>query len=465
MIATAIVLVPLVAAAFCLIGRAARWSAVAASIVVSALGVWSLAAPAGAVRLLWATPLGASYAVDVDALSAIFVCILGVVSLVGAGASAHVADRRAYFALWCLALAGLCGVLVSRDLALFFFAWETTVIALAVLVRQWGGHERRAAAHAFLAYTLAGSGLFLVALASIAVARGTLDMDALASRPIAAAGQLLPALLFLAAFAPTLPLFPFHGWMFRVYATAPPAVTTLIGAGLGAAAAYGIVRCCLGLFPQGIASAAPVLVPLSAVGVLYGALLATRQDDLRRVIAYLALSEQSLVALAAFAATATSLRGAVIASLGDALVIAALLLMASWVARRSSSFLITRAGGIAASAPTLAGLGTVIMLAAVSAPGSAGFAGSMLALAGSYERYPAAAVIAAIAGLAFAAAGARIVRRVFHGPPLVTAGDVHWREWVLVVPLLVLIVGLGIAPGVVLDRFGDGGLPATELRR
>ena len=465
MIATAIVLVPLVAAAFCLIGRAARWSAVFASLVVSVLGVWSLVAPAGAVRLLWATPLDASYAVDVDALSAVFLCVLGVVSLVGVASSARVADRRAYFALWCLALAGLCGVFVSRDLALFFVAWETTVIALALLVRQWGGHQRRAAAHAFLAYTLAGSGLFLVALASIAVARGTLDMDALAARPIAAAGQLLPALLFLAAFAPVLPLFPLHGWMLRVYATAPPAVTTLLGGGFGAAAAYGIVRCCLALFPQGIASAAPVLIPLSAVGVLYGALLASRQDDVRRVIAYLALAQQSLVALGALAATSTSLRGGVIASLGNALVIAALLLMAAWLARRSSSFLIAHAGGIAATAPTFASLSTAIMLAAVSAPGSAGFAGSMLVLAGTYERYPAAAVVAAIGGLAFAATGARIVRRVFHGPPLIAAVDVRWREWILVVPLLVLIVGIGVLPGVVIDRFGEGGLPATDPGR
>ena len=465
MIATAIVLVPLVAAALCLIGRAARWSAVLASIVVSALAIWSLVAPSSAVRLLWGTPLGASYAVDADALSAVFLCILGVVSLVGAGASARVADRRAYFALWCLALAGMCGVLVSRDLALFFVAWETTIIALAVLVLQWGGHDRRTAAHAFLAYMLAGSGVFLVALASIAVARGTLDMDALASRPIAAAGQTLPALFFLAAFAPALPLFPLHGWMPRVYATAPPPVTMLIGAGLGSAAVYGILRCGLSLFPQGFAAAAPVLVPLSAIGILYGALVATRQDDLRRVIAYLALSQQGLVALAVFAATATSLRGAVIASLGETLVIAALLLMAAWLARRSSSFLITRAGGIAVTAPTFAGLGTAIVLAAVSAPGSAGFAGSMLALAGTYERYPAAAVVAAVSGLALAATGARVVRRVCHGPPLVTAAEVSWREWILVVPLLVLIVGIGVAPSLVIDRFGEGTLPATELRQ
>ena len=465
MIATAIVIVPLAAAVLCLGARTARWSAVLASIAVSALGGWSLVSPDGGTRLVWAAPLGATYAVDVDALSAVFLCVLGLVSLVGAAASARVADRRAYFALWCVALASLAGVLVARDLALLFVAWETTLMVLAILVRQWGGSDRRGAAHVFLAYTLVGSGLFLVALASIAVARGTLDMDLLVSRPIASAGQLLPALLFLAAFAPALPLFPLHGWAPRLYAAASPPVTTLVAAGLGAAAAYGIIRCCLALFPQGIASAAPALVGLSAVGVLYGALLASRQDDVRRVIAYLAVSQQNLVALAAFVATITSLRGALLASLGEALVVAALLLVAASLARHSSSFHITRAGGIAASAPTLAGLGSAAVLAAVSAPGTAGFAGIVLALAGTYERYPAAAVVVVLAEVALAAAGARVVRRVFHGPPLAAGGDVRWREWILVVPLLALILGIGVAPGVVLDRFGDGALPATEIRQ
>jgi NADH-quinone oxidoreductase subunit M len=464
LIATAIVIVPLAAAALCLISRTARWSAVLASIAVAAFGGWSLVSPGGATRLVWAAPLGAAYAVDVDALSSVFVCVLGIVSLVGAAASARVADRRAYFALWCVALASLGAVLVSRDLALLFVAWETTLIVLAILVRQWGGGDRRVATHMFLAYTLVGSGLFLVALASIAVARGTLDMDALATRPIASAGQLLPALLFLAAFAPALPLFPLHGWAPRVYAAAPPPVAALIAAGLGSAAAYGVIRCCLALFPQGIASAAPALVALSALGVLYGAVVASKQDDVRRVVAYVALSQQNVVALAAFVATLTSLRGAVIASLSDALVVTALLVVAGWLARHSSSFLITRAWGIASSAPTFAGVGTATVLAAVSVPGTAGFAGMVLALAGSYESYPEAVVVVVLAELALAAAGARLLRRVVHGPPPTAGVDVRWRDWILVVPLLALILAIGAAPGVVLDRFGDGALPATEIR-
>lgn len=462
MIAAIIVLIPLAAAALCLIGRTARWSAALASAAVCGAAVWSLFAPSGSLRLPWAAPLGASFAVDLDALSAFFVVAVGSVSLVGALASARVADRRAYFALWCVALAGLCGVIVARDLALLFAWWESAIVALAILVRQWGGGARRTAAHAFVAYTLIGSGLFLVALASIAVARGTLDMDALSARPIGAAGQLLPAMLFLAAFAPALPLFPVHGGVARVYAAAPVPVAMLAGAGLGSAALYAVIRACLALFPQGMAAAAPVLVALAAVGALYGAVLATRQEDLRRLVACLALSQQSLVALAVFAGTLTSLRGAVIASLANAMVIAALLLMASWLARRSSSFLLSHMGGIAATAPGLAGLSTLIVLAAIGAPGSAGFAGGVLALAGTFERHPAPAITAAIGGVVLAAAGARLCRRALHGPPLVVASEIRRGEWLLVVPLLAAIIGLGAAPRVVIDRVGDGLPPAAE---
>jgi NADH-quinone oxidoreductase subunit M len=395
----------------------------------------------------------------------VFAAVCGLISLVGAAASDRVGDRRAYFALWCIALAGLCGVFAARDLALFFAAWETTLVALAVLVRRWGGKDRRSAAYVFLVYGLLGSGLFVVALASIAVARGTLDVDALAARPIAGAGQLLPALFLLAAFAPALPLFPLHAWAPRVYVAAPPQVAILIGAGLASAASYGVIRICVGLFPQGVAAAAPVLVALCAVGALYGALAAARENDARRLIAFVALSQQALVAMAVLTATGTSLRGAVLASVSHALVIAALVLVTLELARRSSSFLLSRAGGLASSAPRLAGLTAFALLAAAGVPGTAGFAGTVLALAGVWERHPAASAVAVVASIAMAAVAAGVLRRAYHGPPIVCGRDVGWRELILMAPLVVALVGLGVAPRAALDRFGDGSLPAADLRR
>ena len=465
MIATLAIAFPLGIAVLCAVSRASRALAMVGSAAVIVLGLVSFVVSAASLHLIWAAPLGASYSVAIDPLSAVFIVLCGTVSLAGSAASERVGDRRAYFATWCAALAFLCGVLVARDLALLFVFWESACIAIAVLVHLWGDQDRRGTAVRFLAHVLPGSGLFLVALASIAIARGTLDIDALASRPIAATGQLIPGLLFLAAFAAALPVFPLHSWAPRLYAAAPAPVTALIAAGLSSVAAYGVIRVCLGLFPQGMSAAAPVLVALSAVGAIYGALLATRQDDARRLVAYTSLSQQSLVALALFAATATSLRGAVLASLAQGLVVTALVLTVAALARRASSPLLSRSGGIASSAPGLAGLATFALFAAAGLPGTATFAGSVLALAGAYERFPAATVVVSLALIVSAAALAGLARRALHGPPLVTATDIAWRERLVIVPILALVVGLGLAPRVVTDRLGDDVLPAAEIGR
>lgn len=465
MIATAIVAVPLAAAVFCALSGVARWATIAASTIVVALAILTLTTPATALKLSWALPFGASYAVTVDPLSAIFIALCGVVSLAGAAASDRVGDRRAYFALWCVALACVNGVFIARDLALLFAFWETGVVAVAILVRGWGGRARAAATAAFLAHMLVGSGLFLLAMASIAVARGTLDMDALAARPIAAGAQLLPALLFLAAFAPALPLLPFHSWAPRVYAAAPVPVAILVAANIAAAAVYGIFRVCLGLFPDGMTTAAPVLVVLCAVGTIYGALVSLREDEVRRLIAYAALAQQSLVGLAIFAATATSLRGAVLGSLSHGLVVTASLLLAGALARRTASPLLSRAGGLAIGAPVLAAIATITMFAALGVPGTAGFAARILSLAGAYERFPAAAATAAFALLIPAAYLSYAIRRAYHGPALVRARDLEWSDRFIVVPLLALTIAIGVAPRIVTDHLGDDVLPAAVDER
>jgi NADH-quinone oxidoreductase subunit M len=251
----------------------------------------------------------------------------------------------------------------------------------------------------------------------------------------------------------------------RALAAAPVAVGLAIGGGLATTAAYGIVRVSLPLFPQGMTTAAPLLVALAAIGALYAALVATRQDHLRRLVAYASLSQLQLIALGAFAASATSVRGAVLATVSHGVVIAALLLLAAMVALRTRSFAASRAGGLAASAPVLAMLFTLAVCAGIGLPGTSGFAGQLLALAGAYERYPAAAAAAAGVFIIAAVYGLVAVRRVFHGPPLVRGADLGWRERALVAPLLALVIVLGIAPTLLTDRIPSDALPAVEAPR
>jgi len=468
-IASALVVVPLVAAALCAVpwvSRAARVIAIVASLAVAALAAWSFVAGGSAgVRAAWAGVLGARYAVDLDGLAAVFVALAGILFATGAAASGRVGHRRAYFALWCALLAAVDGVFIARDLALFFVFWEAMLVPLAVLMWEWGGADRRGATLRFLLYTMGGSAFLLVGIVSLAVARGTLDIDALAARPIPASAQLLPAMLFLAAFAVKLPLFPLHAWLPRAYVAAPIPVALVLSGIVAKTAVYGILRISLALFPQGMSTAAPLLVALAAVGTLYGALLAMRQDDLRRLIAFSSLSHLNLIGLALFAATLVSLRGAIVESVSHGLVVAALFLLAAMLARRTSSYALSRAGGLAATAPVLAGLSTLAVVAAVGVPGTSGFAGELLALAGAYERYPAAAAAATLVVIVAAVYGLGFIRRAYHGPPLATGADLGWRERALVVPLLALVVAVGVAPRVVTDRVSDDALPAVEVTR
>jgi len=467
MIATLLITLPLAASLLCAVPLMSRWTravTVLASLAVAGLAVATVVTPlATATRVAWASALGATYAVDVDGLAAIFIALGGLVFAVGAAASGHVAHRRTYFALWCLLVAAVDGVFVARDLGLFFVFWEAMLIPLAILMWQWGGADRRGATLRFLLYTMGGSALLLVGILSIAVARGTLDIDTLAARQIVASAQLLPALLFLAAFAVKLPLFPLHAWLPRAYVAAPIPVALALSGIVAKTAVYGIIRICLGLFPQGMSTAAPALIALAAVGTLYGALLATRQDDVRRLIAFSSLSHLNLIGLAVFAATLTSLRGAVVASVSHGLVVAALFLLSAMLARRTSSFSLACAGGLAATAPVFTALATLAVVAAIGVPGTSGFAGEFLALAGTYERYPAASITATVVVIVAAVYGLGFIKRAFHGPPLASGVDLAWRERALVVPLLALVLVVGAMPWLVTDQIPTDIAPSVQV--
>lgn len=463
MIALAAIAVPLLAMLACSVSRAARGAAALACIAVGGLAIASLVSASAGLRYSYAAPLRSAFLIAIDPLAALFIALCAAVCLAAVASSARVSDRRAYFALCCLALASATIVLVARDLGLFFTGWEMLLVSLAILVRHWGGPGRDEASLRLAVHGLAGSGLFLVALASIAVARGTLDIDALGARPIAASGQVLPALLFLAAFAPALAVFPLHGWSVRAFVAAPAAVAALVPGLLATAACYGIVRVCLGLFPQGMAAAAPVLVAFAVIGAVYAALVGTRQDDLRRLIAFAVISQQGLAAFALFAGTTTAIRGAIVITIANGLGAAAFILIGAAVAARSSSFLFSRTGGLGGSAPRLAALATIVALVATGVPGSAAFAGDILAIAGTYERFPAAAVIAAAALVVQAACGAAFIRRALDGPRLAEAPrDAGWRETALVGLLIAAIFVVGLVPRLVTDRIGDDALPAVE---
>jgi NADH-quinone oxidoreductase subunit M len=469
MIAAEVVLIPLVVAAACglPIGRLARPLAILSGLLIAgsvAAAVWFGIGAGSADAYTWAAPLGAQLAVGWDGWTAAMLMLSGLLFAAGAVAAGGVDRPRGYFALWSLLQATVAGVFVARDLLLFFASWEALLVPVALLLWGWGGADRRAITLRLVVSWMTGSALLLTGILALGVGARTFSFADLSGYRLAETSQVLLALLFLAAFAVRLPLFPFHAWLARTYMTAPVPLTIVLAGVVSKTAVYAIVRVCLPLFPRGMADLAPYLLALATVGALYGALLATRQRDTRVLIAYASLAQLDLIVIGAFVATPDGLEGALIASVSHGLVVAVLLLLAAALARRVGSFGLGR-GGLAARAPVLMSLFVIAILASIGLPGTSGAPGELLILAAAFERSAGIGLLATLVPVVCAAYGIGVLRAVFFGPPAVTGTDLGWRERSLVIALLGIVIAVGVAPRAVGDLADRTSAVLTELRR
>jgi NADH-quinone oxidoreductase subunit M len=450
-----VLLIPLGVALACAlpIGGLARPLAVLGgllSAVTVALATWAGMGGAPADAYVWAGPIGARLALGADGSSAAFLVLTGLSFAAGAAASGGMRSPRAYFALWSLLQAAVSGVFVARDLILFFACWEALLAPLALLMWHWGGADRRAVTLRLLLYWMAGSALLLTGIVALGVGARTFAFADLSGYRLAEGSQVTLALLFLAAFTVRLPLFPFHAWLSRAYVAAPLPVALVLSSVISKTAVYAIVRICVPFFPRGIADLAPYAIAIATVGAVYGGLLATRQRDTRALIAYASLSQLSFIALGAFISTSDALQGVLIASVSHGLIVAALFLLAASVARRVGSFEFG-AGGLASRAPVLMSLFVIAVLASIGMPGTSGAPGELLILAAAFGRSPGIGLLAALVIVVSAVYGLGLIRGIFFGPSTGRATDIGWRERALVIPLLVLVIAVGVAPRVVGD--------------
>jgi len=459
-------LVPLIVALACLlpIGGLARPLAVLSGLIVAAAAAASawFGIGAGVDAYVWAPRIGAQLAIGADGFATVLVMLSGLLFAVGAAASGGMRSPRAYFALWSLLQAGVAGVLVARDLLLFFAAWDALVVPLALLIWGWGGADRRQAAMRLAATWLTGSALLFAGILSLGVGAHTFAFSDLAGYRLAESSQIAFALLFLAGFAVRLPLFPFHAWLARLSIVAPLPVALVMNGAVTATAVYGIARICLVFFPLGVSTLAPVLIALAAAGTLYAALLANRQRDTRSFIAYASVSQLNLIALGAAVGETT---GALLATVSHGLVVASLFLLATSLARRTGSFGLGP-GGLGTRAPVLASLFVLALLAAIGVPGTSGAPGDLVILAAVFARSPGIGLFAGVTLVASAVYAAGFLRAVFFGP--VTDGapvprDIGWRERGVVIALLVLVVALGVAPRAIGDLADRGATIATRV--
>ncbi|MFO7590459.1 MAG: NADH-quinone oxidoreductase subunit M [Acidimicrobiia bacterium] len=414
----------------------------------------------------WIPGIGVRYAVGVDGISIFMVVITALLMPIGLLASARYPGHRvkAYTA-WLLVLEmAIMGIFLALDLVAFFIFWEFMLVPMYFLIQGWGHERRQYAATKFFLYTAAGSALLLASTVVLGFLHqadtGILTFD---YRILAAWGfgnlsittETILFVGFLSAFAIKVPLFPFHTWLPDVHTEAPTVGSVLLAGVIIKMGAYGILRFSFELFPRATVDLAPILLVLAVIGIIYGAVVAAMQKDLKRVIAYSSVAHMGFVVLGIASLTVLGIDGAVFTMVSHPLTTGALFLLIGMLYERRHTRLISDFGGLWTPAPVLTALFVVAMFAGIGLPGFSGFVGEFLALAGAFISARPYAVIAAVGVILAAVYLLWAFQRAFTGKPSgenATVRDLSVREIAVVVPLLALSLFLGLHPSPVLDR-------------
>ncbi|MFZ0157401.1 MAG: NADH-quinone oxidoreductase subunit M [Kineosporiaceae bacterium] len=410
----------------------------------------------------WIPQIGASYALGVDGIALVMVLLSAVlvpVCVLAAWNDYRGNAARNFFALILVLETFMIGVFAARDVFLFYVFFEAMLIPVYFLIGQFGGAQRRYAAVKFLLYSLLGGLVMLVAVIALYAQGKGGDQGFLTSTltGITFSGPVAERLMFLGfffAFAVKAPMWPVHTWLPDAAGEAPPSVAVLLVGVLDKVGTFGMLTLCLPLFPAASRWAAPVIMVLAVISVLYGALLALGQSDLKRLIAYTSISHFGFIVLGIFAMTTYGQSGSALYMVNHGFSTAALFLIAGMLITRRSSSRIDDFGGLQRSTPLLAGVFLLAGLSSLALPGLSSFISEFLVLVGTYPRYPAIAVIATL-GIVLAALYILVTyQRMFTGPAQDYAAawrDLDKREAWVVAPLVAVIIALGFFPKPVLD--------------
>jgi NADH-quinone oxidoreductase subunit M len=473
-ILSSLVLVPLLgAAAVLFFGRMrAEWGKLAAltsTVATGALSVWVLqafdSANAGfqfVSRHEWIEQWGISWHLGIDGISLFLVVLTGVLfPLVIAGVDPH-HDERPYFAWLLILQAGVMGSFVSLDLFLFFVFFEIVLVPMYFLIGGWGYDDRVYAATKFFLFTMAGSAFMLVGIVATAllsrdaVGEVTFDLVALAESDALSVTQ--GRWLFVAfaiAFAVKVPLFPVHTWLPDAHTQAPTAGSVILAGVLLKMGTYGLLRFCVYLFPEASVWARPVLYTLAVIGILYGAIAATMQTDLKRLVAYSSVAHLGFIVLGTFALTDQAVTGGVMQMVNHGVSTGALFLLVGMIYERRHTRQIAELRGLQHVAPVFAGFFMVVMLSSIGLPGLNGFVGEFLILIGSFDTARWWVIIGTIGVVLAALYLLWAYQRVFHGEPdEANSGfaELRLREGLLLSAFVAIIVFTGVYPKPMLSR-------------
>jgi NADH-quinone oxidoreductase subunit M len=397
-----------------------------------------------------------NYHLGVDGISLFLVILttfLTVVSILCSWSSIQKRVKEFFIAILLLEV-GVVGVFLSLDLFLFFLFWEVMLIPMYLLIGIWGHDRRIYAAIKFILYTMAGSILMLVGILWLYNATGTFDLPTI-QNALQTGALLLPrsteTLLFLAffvAFAIKVPLFPFHTWLPDAHVEAPTAGSVMLAGVLLKMGTYGMMRFCLPLFPDASRRFAPVIAVLAIIGIIYGALVALVQPNLKKLVAYSSVSHLGFVVLGIFAFHQISMQGAVFQMLAHGISTGGLFLLVGMLYDRRHTFEMSEFGGLATPMPRLAAFFLFVALSSLGLPMLNGFVGEFLILLGTYQVHWNWAAWAATGVILSACYLLWSYQRVFFGEITVeknrTLPDVSARERAILVTMAVITLWMGI---------------------
>jgi NADH-quinone oxidoreductase subunit M len=425
-------------------------------------------------KIDWIPLFGIQYKLGVDGLSLILVVLTTTLMWISILASfGPIKERiKEYMISFLILEVGMIGVFVALDTFLFYVFWEIVLVPMYLIIGIWGGANRIYATIKFVLYTLVGSLLMLVAILATGYAfqaahggswAGAFDFEAL--RAFASSGggfdptlQLFAFGAFFLAFAIKVPMFPFHTWLPDAHVEAPTAGSVILAGVLLKLGGYGLIRFTLPLFPDAAHTFAPLIILLSLIAIIYGAIVALVQPDLKKLVAYSSVSHMGFVTLGIFVFQPQALQGAILQMVNHGLITGALFLLVGVIYERTHDRTIARMGGLAGATPVYAGVLGFFVFASAGLPGLSGFVGEFLVLAGSFVFNPLVAAIATFAMILAAAYLLWMFQRLIFGDLsefLRGLGhhltDVRPVEILTLAPLGALVVVFGLLPVLILE--------------
>jgi len=456
-----------------------RWICLAALVLDLVLAVWLWAQPsrAGAwsaeLSIPWIPQFGIRFHLAADGLSLPLILLTALLGIMSVAASwTEIRERVGFFHLnlmW--VLAGILGVFLAMDLFLFYFFWELMLVPMYLLIAIWGHERRLYAAMKFFLFTQLSGLLMLLAILGLYFVHGRetgvwgFDYAELLGTAVAPLPAMLLMLGFFVAFAVKLPVVPVHTWLPDAHTEAPTAGSVVLAGLLLKTGAYGMLRFVWPLFASSAATLAPVAMVLAVIGILYGALLALAQTDLKRLVAYTSISHMGFVLLGIFAWNELALQGAVIQILCHGISTGALFILVGGLQERTHTRDLARLEGLWSTAPRMGGAAMFFALASLGLPGLGNFVGEFLVLLGTYQRSVPLAVAASLGLIVATVYSLWIIQRAFHGPNREgwKLADLGLRELAVMGVLMAVLVWLGIYPSPVFRTAGPA-LKALESR-